>query len=520
MKMRLIFFIFFIFFYSSLGETREPSHPKIKALYSSLNPHSIAEHLAFYQLYPHSVEGKKACHDAWQLLNQNSGNENVSLSSLPDVNSILQTIIALINKEPNEELPSLSEAELKLINKLCSQLGNRNLKGYKATSEADMIALPSQEIDLARGIFLSQLGEGPAALLQIDSYEALIDLMALQILAQIPTPATPEQIIKAINHFVFTEMEFRFPPHSLYAKDIDIYTFLPAILDSRKGVCLGVSILYLSLAQRLSLPLEMVTPPGHIYVRYHQGDKVINIETTARGVDLESEEYLSLDTCQLQLRDLKEVIGFAYINQASVFLQEEKYEQSLAIYLKALPYLPHDILLKELLGFNYLFVGKREKAIALLEEVKNYIPTYTISASTLAEDYLLGNIDAEGIKAIFMHVDETAASILEKQSRLAQAIKQHPQFRAGMAALAITWLQLHREGEALEILEKHHALQPLDPTTHYYMAALYAERMDYNKAWEHLKFAEKIAHGRNHFPLALKELRYKIAYLCPEFLAD
>ena len=76
---------------------------------------------------------------------------------------------------------------------------------------------------------------------------------------------------------------FRFPPHSLYAKDIDVYTFLPSVLDSRRGVCLGVSILYLCLAQRLDLPLEAMTPPGHIYVRYGED---LNIETTARGIDV------------------------------------------------------------------------------------------------------------------------------------------------------------------------------------------------------------------------------------------
>lgn len=113
----------------------------------------------------------------------------------------------------------------------------------------------------SRSFFKSQFGPDRV---RIQSYEALIDLMALQILARLPKQASAEEKIIAINTFIFDEMGFRFPPHSLYAKDIDLYTFLPSVLDSRRGVCLGVSILYLCLAQRLELPLEMITPPGPV----------------------------------------------------------------------------------------------------------------------------------------------------------------------------------------------------------------------------------------------------------------
>src|ERR1700761_5200171 len=127
---------------------------------------------------------------------------------------------------------------------------------------------------------------------KIRSYEALIDLMALQILTRITFEDPPAKKIRAINHFIFEEMGFRFPPHSSHAKDIDLYTFLPSVLDSRRGVCLGVSILYISLAQRLKLDLQMVTPPGHIFVCWRQGKEVINIETTARGIHIPDEKYL------------------------------------------------------------------------------------------------------------------------------------------------------------------------------------------------------------------------------------
>lgn len=512
--LRLIF-VFILFFTDSLS-AREVSPAKIRAIYSSLDPLSISEYLAFYQLYPHTPEGQKALKDSWDLLNKHGPIQKMPLNALPNVKSAIESLIALINKEPNAETPKLSFDDLILVNKLCNHLGNRKLKGYQAKTEQEVIALEPHEIDVGRGLFLSQLGDLPDAMNQLQSYEAMLDLMALQILTKLPENAAPEQIIRTINYFIFNEMGFRFPPHSLYAKDIDLYTFLPSVLDSRRGVCLGVSILYLCLAQRLNLPLEMITPPGHIYIRYHHGNKMINIETTARGIDLENEEYLSIETRQLQQRNLKEVIGFAHVNQASVYLQQEEYEKSLASYSKAYPYLADDILLKELMGFNYIFLGKNERGLSLLEEIKDYLPDYAVTKDTMAEDYLTGKADANAIKAILMHVDETRESIIKKRDRLIEVVQKYPLFRAGIQSLAITWLQLHRQGEALEILESYHKIDPNDPTVNYYMAILYAERWNHNKAWQHLKEAEKIVTAKDHHPKALKELRQELARLSPE----
>ena len=156
-------------------------------------------------------------------------------------------------------------------------------------------------------------------------------------------------------------MQFRFPPHSLYAKDIDLYTFLPSVLDSRKGVCLGVSILYLCLAQRIDLPLEIITPPGHIYVRYRNKESITNIETTARGINLPSDTYLGINTRKLMQRTIKEVIGMAFVNQASAVWGKEDYLTTVSLYEKSALYLPDDPLLKMFLGFNYLFIGKKRK---------------------------------------------------------------------------------------------------------------------------------------------------------------
>ena len=483
------------------------SSEKIRVLYNSLDTKSVSKHLAFYQLYPDSPEGMKALRHAWHLLSPKDKKIYPAGRSLPTPLPATQAIISLINKTPDEEQIILDEEELWAIEELASFLPNRQLKGYNVNSEEEVLALPPEEIDLARGLFLSEMGNDPEAMLKIRSYEAMIDLMALQILTKISKDSPPRAKIAEMNHFIFEEMGFRFPPHSLYAKDIDLYTFLPSVLDSRRGVCLGVSILYLCLSQRLNLELEMITPPGHIYVRYHKNNEIINIETTARGIDLECEVYLSVNTRSLQERTIKEVIGLAHFNEASAHWQKNDHFKALACYEKALPYLPGDKLTIELMAYNYILTNNLEKANELLELVKDHIPDHSIEKEVLAEDLLLGNADAECIKAVFMHVDENRESVLKKKLSIEQALEKNPKFRSGYFCLASIWLQLHRPKEALPILTKYSDMRPQDPTAHYYLSIINAERLDYNQAWEHLRKAESLVKTKGHNPKALKEIR-------------
>lgn len=513
--MFVYFCLTFILLFYPLN-AQEISTAKLKALHSSLDPLSISQHLAFYDLYPYSSEGQQSLQEAYSLL---SG-QSITISeevALPEVLSMsLYSIIGIVNKSSDQKCIELSNDELAVIDKLSSRLRHRSLLGHQAVSEEAVLKLPPNQIDLARGVLLSQFGSSPEAIRKIKSYEATIDLMALQILTRVSLNDSPKAKIRAINRFVFEEMGFRFPPHSTYAKDIDLYTFLPSVLDSRRGVCLGVSILYICLAQRLNLMLEIVTPPGHIFVRWHKGEDAINIETTARGINLPDEQYLGMDTRKLQQRNIKETIGMAHFNQASVFLERKEYDKAMEAYRKAQCYLEGDKHLQGLMGCTALLQGDEILGKEFLLQVVDYLPDHAISKDTMPEDYLNGKVSVDGIAAIFMHVDETRDSLLEKQKALEKILKKYPYFREGIFSLAANWMQLHRSGESLETLERYHKIDPHHATVEYYLAVLYAERLDYNKAWKHLRSAEAIVKEREHTPEALLELRQKLVEHCPE----
>ena len=346
--------------------------------------------------------------------------QKISLTFLPSIN--IDAIVSLITRQTFDPPILLQEEELNLIEKISSSLPNRKLKGAHVWTVHEVENLPTEEIDLARGLLLCQFENHENFRDEIRQYEASLDLMALQILIRLQGDKNPERIIKEMNRLIFHEMQFRFPPHSLQHKEIDLYTFLPSVLDSRRGVCLGVSIIYLSLAQRLNLTLEVITPPGHIYVRYREGDTIINIETTARGINLPSEVYLGVNTRNLQQNTIKEVIGMAFFNHAGLAWANEDYGFAVQLYEKAQRFCINDPLLKMLLGMNYLFIGKVTEGEKLLREIEHTTFDDAVSPESLAQDYLSGKVDAEGLKMAFLRVDESRQSIIEKQQKLQKSL--------------------------------------------------------------------------------------------------
>lgn len=488
------------------------ANASLSSLYATLDPTSVTQHFAFYELYPATAEGKQALAHAWELLSGSCAECDPQIV-FPAID--VQPIIALFHRSPQEETPILSPSQLAVIDKLSSHLGNRSLQGFHEENPEHLLTLVPEEIDLARGLLLFELG--PLEMGKIQSYEALLDLMALQIAARLPVNATQKQKVVAINDYIFSEMQFRFPPHSLHAKDIDAYTLLPFVLDSRKGVCLGVSILYLSLAQRLRLSLESVTPPGHIYVRHVAEDgEVINIETTARGINLPSEIFLGLETKSLQTRNIRQVIGLAFMNQAAVSWHRDEPLKAIELYETAQKFLGSDYLLNLFLGINYLIVGRDAEGKALLEKVRGVIPDHAIRPDTLSEDFLLGLADIQAIQAVFSEVDATRGSILRKRQKLEDVVARFPKFRQGILHLAITYLQLGREKEALPLLERCSLLDPQDPTVHYYLAAIHMQRHNYPESWQHLRAATSALEISQYKPYALEQLRKSLQRAHPE----
>ncbi len=490
-----------------------PAH--IAALYRRLDPLSIPELIAFHELYPETPEGESAQASAWALLTGESSRRSATLGPLFSPTLIL-SLLAPFTSLQFDGACDIGDEELELAERLGRRLPNHSLKGHWIISKEELLALPPDEVSLSRGLLITLFGGQPGGERLIRIYEALLDVMALQILPRAPLNSSPEKKIDAINHLLFSRLRLRFPPHSLYSKEVDLYTFLPSVLESKRGVCLGVSTLYLALAQRLALPLEAVTPPGHIYLRYRDAGQTINIETTHRGVDLPTTRYLSIHTRDLQVRNIKEVIGATFFNQAASLWQRGLAQEAKAAYETALEFLPTDPLVKEFLAYLTLLTGNLEAGLRLGQEALATPSGYTIGEGGSLEDLLSNKVDLEGIEAIYMWVDESRESILAKQQRIKATLDRHPEFRGGLFHLAITHLQLGRTREAAAALETLHSIDKENLIALFYLSNIHAARHDYPKAWDYLRQAEAQASIERLAPKVLKELRSALNSVCPE----
>jgi regulator of sirC expression with transglutaminase-like and TPR domain len=90
---------------------------------------------------------------------------------------------------------------------------------------------------------------------------------------------THGSLLLALNASVFGALGF--------AREVNdpslAFVLLPSVLKGRRGSCVGLGLLYLSLAELLALPMECIVRPGHFYVRVPNERGHVNAELLRRG---------------------------------------------------------------------------------------------------------------------------------------------------------------------------------------------------------------------------------------------
>jgi tetratricopeptide (TPR) repeat protein len=507
---RYLFLTLFLFL-NSYAPVFSNETMRIKTIYFRLPQTSIQQQLAFYHLYPDTKPGQLALQQSLKLLKiQESGS---SIDTLELSKNLISGFINFLYPFSNASCDFSSFA--KLPPSLGSQLNNRNLKGYYATTVKEVLDLPDEEIDIAKAVFLASLGDSSFAKENIKQLEALLDVMALQVIATLPANPSTKDKINSINKLIYFDIGFRYPPIEQGFEFIDRYSFLSSVMDYRQGVCLGTSLLLQAIAQRIELPLEVITPPGHIYLRHISPETIINIETTLRGVNLPTKNYLSIDTKQLQPRTLKETAGLSFVNQGLLFFQHQRYNEAQLAFEKALPFLKKDPIIHSLLGLTHYMKDNWDLAKNFLEKSLELPNSYRISEDSLSIDVLNGKASQEAIRAIFLMSTPDIASLTEKKKALEEAVEKTPHFREALFHLAVSWLQLQRPSEALQVFEKLYKIDDNDIKTCYYLSSLYLHKSNLPKSYSFLLKAEEIASKNNASPPPLELIRKQLNIIYP-----
>jgi Flp pilus assembly protein TadD len=209
---------------------------------------------------------------------------------------------------------------------------------------AALARLPDEEIPLGKTLILasSLVGEElTGAPVDPAAVEKEITRLAEKVRPALRDRSDPRAVIAALNRFLFVEEGFSY---DRVAGNTDNY-LLDRVLRRKRGNCLGLTALYLLLAERLSLPLHGVYVPSHCFARYDDAGVRFNIETGEKGADRDDGRYqrdFGLRGGRPYLRSLgrKEMIGVYLKSLGASCSRKGMEDRALRLYREAVVFYP------------------------------------------------------------------------------------------------------------------------------------------------------------------------------------
>lgn len=166
-----------------------------------------------------------------------------------------------------------------------------------------------------------------------NAYHKEINILCSEVEKEINGCKSPQELIEKLNNFLFIKKQFtynaiaeKYLMGSQFEKkeiendgyNIEEYLLMTAVLKNKEGMCVSLSILYLTIAYKLQLPFFGVIVPHHFFIRYSDDKSKINIETTNFGKQYNDSYYQD---------------NFIKKNQNAIYLTNLNFEQSLGRYL-------------------------------------------------------------------------------------------------------------------------------------------------------------------------------------------
>jgi regulator of sirC expression with transglutaminase-like and TPR domain len=137
----------------------------------------------------------------------------------------------------------------------------------------DIVTQSEERLNLAEAALLVAADEYPQ--LSVDAYLERLDEHAQAVRESLAEGAGLEETVIALNHYLFVEQGFTGNADDYYDPR---NSFLNDVLDRKLGIPITLSILYMEVGQRLGLPFEGVSFPGHFLVKCatNEGDVVLD----------------------------------------------------------------------------------------------------------------------------------------------------------------------------------------------------------------------------------------------------
>lgn len=144
---------------------------------------------------------------------------------------------------------------------------------------------PESDADLAEAALLLAQEEYPQ--LDVDAYLRRLDEMARAVRDTLPANAPAAEIILALNRYLFQEEGFDGDAANFYDPR---NSFINQVLERKIGIPITLSIIYIEIGQRLGLPLQGVSFPGHFLVKLSVESGEIVLDPFSGGISLGRDE--------------------------------------------------------------------------------------------------------------------------------------------------------------------------------------------------------------------------------------
>lgn len=203
-----------------------------------------------------------------------------------------------------------------------------------------------------------------------------LDSAVLRLASTLFMQTDPQKIVTALNTMVFDTWGITFD-----ADRNSVSTLFPhCIFQNKKGSCVGITLLYLLLAEKLGIPIYGVRAPGHFFCRYDNGSTRINIEPLKRGACMNDAWYRYkfhiADTTIYPLRNasIGEVSGVVDYNLGTIALNRKKYPQAQRYLDRAVAYIDTFPEAQGNLAIVLDATGMSLQALSLLKNVREIYP--------------------------------------------------------------------------------------------------------------------------------------------------
>jgi tetratricopeptide (TPR) repeat protein len=349
-----------------------------------------------------------------------------------------------------------------------ASLANDGKRGLRISAIDSVFRLPEEEVDLATAALLLSREWGTDKTLL--AYRRKIDEMAEEILKRLKEKRlNPDyHAIEIINEYLFKERGFR----SVQNADDPDDLFLHVVLERKRGYCLSLSVLYLSIAERIGMPAYGVVVPGHFYVRYDDGKRKYNIETTSGGAIADDQYYLDKfkppvgdKTVYFKNLTKKQSLGCFFNNLGNCYIERGQLDT-------AYDYLAGAIEVNPSLGEARTNLGN---VLLRLNRAPEAVVQYEQAITLIGPDATTFNNMGNAYQAVGQYEDA--------RNLYLRAIQLKNDFIDAYRNLAGSYQSLGQMDKAISQMEAAVVLKPQDARNWLYLGQLYRKAGQWSQAY-------------------------------------